>query len=108
MFPTLLESVCTRPLNTSSRYCRRAWLTSRRFTLAPSPSASLAAFVPTTPAPRMVMDPVCTPGTPAKSTPLPPCARSRKWAPTCGAMRPATSLMGVRSGSDPLGSCTVS
>jgi hypothetical protein len=37
-----------------------------------------------------------------------PCARSRLWRPTCGAMRPATSDIGASSGSAPSAVCTVS
>ena len=43
-----------------------------------------------------------TPGAPPISTPRPPLWRSRKWAPICGASRPATSLIGASSGSAPL------
>src|SRR5215207_11012026 len=43
-----------------------------------------------------------TPGTPPSRTPRPPWARSRWWAPTCGASRPATSDIGVSNGNVPL------
>ena len=41
-------------------------------------------------------------------TPRPPFPFSRQRAPTCGAMRPATSDMGVNSGNVPCGLVTVS
>ena len=44
-----------------------------------------------------------TPGTPPSSTPRPPFSFSRQCAPTCVAMRPATSDIGVSSGSVPCG-----
>jgi hypothetical protein len=44
----------------------------------------------------------------AQQQPRPPRKRLRWCAPTCVAIRPATSLIGVRSGSPPLSSCTVS
>ena len=49
-----------------------------------------------------------TPGTPPSSTPLPPYTFSRYFAPSWTAIRPATSLIGVSSGSSPDASCTVS
>ncbi len=49
-----------------------------------------------------------TPGTPPRRTPLPPKCFSRYLAPSWTAMRPATSDIGVSSGSSPLGSSTVS
>ena len=67
-----------------------------------------AALVPATPPPMMTTLPAETPGTPPKSTPAPPCSFSRQWAPTWIDMRPATSLMGARSGSPPVSSVTVS
>ena len=42
------------------------------------------------------------------TTPRPPAAFSRQCAPTCGARRPATSDIGVSSGSPPVGDVTVS
>ena len=42
-----------------------------------------------------------TPGTPASKTPRPPFGLSKTSAPTCVAIRPATSLMGTSKGSDP-------
>ena len=48
------------------------------------------------------------PGTPPSSTPEPPSFFIRWYAPTCVDSRPATSLIGASSGSDPSGSCTVS
>ena len=44
----------------------------------------------------------------AVSTPRPPPSACRWYAPTCGAIRPATSDMGASSGSEPSGACTVS
>ena len=67
-------------------------------TWAPSPSAIRAACVPTTPPPIMVTLPLGTPGTPPRSTPEPPSCLVKKWAPICTAMRPATSLIGTKSG----------
>ncbi len=49
-----------------------------------------------------------TPGTPPSRMPLPPNTFSRYFAPSCTAIRPATSLIGVSSGSSPVDSCTVS
>ena len=77
-------------------------------TRAPSPAAILAAFTPTTPPPRMSTFPGRTPGTPPRRTPAPPECRSRYLAPSWTAIRPATSDMGVRRGSSPVGSSTVS
>ena len=42
-----------------------------------------------------------TPGTPPSRMPRPPLGASRYCAPTCTLMRPATSLIGVSSGSEP-------
>src|SRR5690348_4773085 len=81
---------------------------SRIVTFAPSPAAIFAAFVPTTPPPRITTLPGATPGTPPSRMPRPPCSFSRYLAPSCTAMRPATSDIGVRSGSSPDGNCTVS
>jgi hypothetical protein len=49
-----------------------------------------------------------TPGTPPSRMPLPPNTFSRYFAPSCTAIRPATSLIGVSSGSSPVGNWTVS
>ncbi len=49
-----------------------------------------------------------TPGTPPRRIPRPPCAFSSAQAPICVARRPATSLIGARSGSLPSAVCTVS
>ena len=59
--------------------------------------------MPTTPPPMMTTDPGATPGTPPSSTPVPPKTFSRYLAPCCTAMRPATSDIGVSSGSSPEG-----
>ena len=77
-------------------------------TLAPIPTAILAELMPTTPPPIITTCAGSTPGTPPNKTPCPPCGFSRKRAPTCTAMRPATSLIGVSRGKLRSGSCTVS
>ncbi len=64
--------------------------------------------MPATPAPMITTLAHSTPGTPQINVPRPPPSRARCWAPTSGAMRPATSLIGVRSGNDPSGNRTVS
>ncbi len=79
-----------------------------RMTSASMPWAIHAALVPTVPAPITTTRPGRTPGAPPSSTPRPPLPRSRKWAPICGARRPATSLMGASSGSAPDALRTVS
>src|SRR5690606_14453848 len=109
--------------STASRLAYRVWMrlpywaSSRRsasmrvsstLTWAPRPTAMASAWLPTTPAPRMVTRPAGTPGTPPSSTPRPPCGVSRQWAPAWMAMRPATSDMGASSGSPPWASLTVS
>ena len=48
------------------------------------------------------------PGTPLSSTPRPPAGRWRCSAPAIVAIRPAISLIGARSGSEPSGRRTVS
>ena len=63
-----------------------------------------AALVPAMPAPRITTLAALTPVAPPSSLPLPPLIRSRKYAPTCGARRPAISLMGASSGLTPVGS----
>jgi len=77
-------------------------------TCAPMPTAIVAAWVPDTPPPRITTSAAGTPGTPPSSTPRPPCAFSSACAPTCGASRPATSDIGVSSGSEPFAAVTVS
>ena len=67
-----------------------------------------AAFIPATPAPITTTLAAYTPETPPISVPRPPPWRIRWYAPTCGARRPATSLIGASNGSSPLGSWTVS
>ena len=79
-----------------------------RTTSASMPAAIHAAFHPTLPAPSTTTFAGRTPGAPPISTPRPPLWRSRKWAPCCGASRPATSLIGASSGSAPDSTCTVS
>lgn len=108
MLASVAVRVITRPPKTSSRYWRRLWFTSRMVTWAPIPRAILAALVPTVPPPRITTLAGATPGTPPRRTPRPPLGFSRNWAPTWGAIRPATSLMGTRRGRVPSGSWTVS
>ena len=81
---------------------------SKMVTSAPSPAAMTAEFAPATPPPMIVTVAGRVPGTPDISSPSPPAERSRVAAPTVGARRPATSLIGARRGSPPSGSCTVS
>ena len=71
-------------------------------TSARRPTAISAAWVPETPPPRITTFAGGTPGTPPSSTPRPPLAFCRQAAPTWIDMRPATSLIGVSSGSEPL------
>src|SRR5437588_251417 len=61
-------------------------LVSSTTTSACMPSAILAAFMPTTPAPSTATLPAGTPETPPSSTPRPPCIRSKQCAPTWGAI----------------------
>ncbi len=96
------------PCNMVLRVRIRSRLISIRVTSAPIPSASWAAWVPTTPPPRMTTLAGRTPGMPPNSFPRPPSCRSRYWAPIWIDIRPATSLIGVSSGSVPLGNSTVS
>ena len=49
----------------------------------------------------MATRPRRTPGTPPSRMPLPPCSFSRHVAPTWIAILPATSLIGLSSGSEP-------
>ena len=77
-------------------------------TVAPIPALIRAAWLPATPPPRITTSAGGTPGTPPSSTPRPPFSFSRQRAPTCGAMRPATSDIGVNSGSVPWDDVTVS
>ena len=77
-------------------------------TIARNPRAILAASVPATPPPMMVTFAAGVPGTPPSSRPAPPEELSRWWAAAWTAIRPATSLIGVSSGSRPSGVCTVS
>ncbi len=72
------------------------------------PEATSAALVPATPPPSTTTVAGDTPGTPDRSTPRPPFSFSRHRAPTCAAMRPATSDIGVNNGSAPCGLVTVS
>ena len=106
--PLFDATVMMRPRWIWSTQRNRSTLRSRRMTSASMPWAIHAAFQPTLPAPRITTRAGLTPGTPPSRTPRPPLVRSRKWAPTWVAMRPATSLMGASNGSAPSGSCTVS
>ena len=99
---------CTFAGITSLRWRSRSSDTSRMVTLAPSPAAIFAAFTPTMPPPRITTLAGGTPGTPPSRMPRPPYSFSRYFAPSCTAMRPATSDIGVSSGSSPDGSSTVS
>lgn len=101
-------TVLTRPPKTSSRRRSRSRSMSRTVTSAPMPAATLAALVPTTPAPRIVTLPGSTPATPARRTPRPPDSFSSALAPAWMLIRPATSLIGVRSGRVRSGSSMVS
>ena len=83
-------------------------LRSSTVTSAPMPTAIIAACVPTTPPPRITTLPGATPGTPPSRMPLPPFGFSRKCAPACTDMRPATSDIGASSGSPPVAAVTVS
>ena len=106
--PRFDASVMIRPRWIWSTQRNRSRFLSTRTTSASIPAAIHAAFQPTLPAPRTTTFAGRTPGAPPISTPRPPLWRSRKWAPICGASRPATSLIGASSGSAPLASCTVS
>ena len=63
------------------------------------PMAILAASVPETPPPMIVTLAAGVPGTPPSRMPAPPAGLSRWWAAAWTASRPATSLIGVSSGS---------
>src|SRR5574341_2228147 len=97
-----------RPPNRPSTARRRFRSCSSTVTLAPIPTAILAALVPTIPPPRIVTRPRSTPGIPDRSTPLPPLVRCKYDAPTCTARRPAISLMGRSNGRTPSANVTVS
>ena len=60
-------------------------------------------LIPTTPPPMITTSAGGTPGTPPSRTPLPPKTFSRYLAPSWTAIRPATSDIGVSSGSSPAG-----
>ncbi len=76
--------------------------------MARMPMAILAASVPETPPPMIVTRAAGVPGTPPSRMPAPPAGDSSAWAAACTAIRPATSLIGVSSGSRRSGVCTVS
>ena len=101
-------AVFTRPWKWSSRKRSRAMFVSKIVTSAPRPAAITAEFAPATPPPTIVTVAGRVPGTPDMRRPRPPAERIRVAAPTVGARRPATSLIGARSGSPPPSSCTVS
>ena len=83
-------------------------LRSMTVTVAPMPALISAAWLPATPPPRITTSAGATPGTPPSNTPRPPFSFSRQRAPTCGAMRPATSDIGVSNGRVPCELVTVS
>ena len=97
-----------RPWWIWSTHRRRSRSLSSRSTSASMPAAIHAAFQPTLPAPMTTTRAGRTPGAPPSSTPRPPFSASSQWAPIWVAMRPATSLIGASSGSEPSASCTVS
>ncbi len=97
-----------RPRCIWSMYRSRSRLRSMTTTSASMPAAIHAAFMPAIPAPRTRTLAGRTPETPPMRIPRPPYSRSWRRAPTCGAMRPATSLIGARRGVRPSGSWTVS
>ena len=68
----------------------------------------VAAASPETPAPMTTTLAGATPGTPVMNVPWPPPGRIRWYAPISGAIRPATSLIGVSNGSELSRSRTVS
>ncbi len=83
-------------------------LRSRMTTSASMPWAIQAALAPAIPAPSTRTFAGWTPDTPPIRTPRPPWPFSSRLAPTCGAMRPATSLIGASSGRRPSALWTVS
>ena len=83
-------------------------LRSNTNTSASMPMAMKAAFMPTTPPPITSTLAAATPGTPASSTPRPPCGFSSMKAPAWVAILPATSDIGASRGRRPWGSSTVS
>ena len=87
--------------NRSASQRRRLTDLSRIVTSACMPSAISAAFAPALPPPRMTTFAGATPGTPPSSLPMPPASFSRHFAPTCTAIRPATSLIGASNGKPP-------
>ena len=64
--------------------------------------------MPTAPPPITITFAAATPGTPPSRMPRPPSGFSRKKAPACVAILPATSLIGASSGRRPCASSTVS
>ena len=76
--------------------------------MARIPRAIFAASVPETPPPMMRTFAAGVPGTPPSRMPAPPAGLSRWCAAACTDIRPATSLMGVSSGSLRSAVCTVS
>ena len=98
MASSLAWTVRTRPAKRSSSSIRRGMERSTIVTRAPMPAATVAAAVPATPPPRTRTSAGATPGTPPISRPRPPPGPVSAVAPACAASRPATSLMGARSG----------
>jgi hypothetical protein len=78
------------------------------YVVAPSPAAIFAALAPTIPPPMITTVAGATPGTPARRIPRPSIGFSRNFAPSCTAIRPATSLIGMRRGRDRSSASTVS
>ncbi len=103
-----LKMVVTLAGMTSSRYRRRSRFTSISTTFAPRPAATLAALVPTMPAPSTTTFAGGTPGTPPSRMPRPRIGFSRYLAPSWMLILPAISLIGVSSGSRPARSLIVS
>jgi hypothetical protein len=101
-------TVDARPPKATSSSRSRSMLRSKTKTSASMPIAMKAAFSPTTPPPITSTVAAATPGTPPSSTPRPPIGFSRKKAPACVAIFPATSDIGASSGSRPCASSTVS
>ena len=86
----------------------RSRFVSTTMTSASMPAAIHAAFEPAMPAPSTNTLAGRTPETPPIRIPRPPYSFSNRCAATCGAIRPAISLIGASSGRRPSGSCTVS
>ena len=97
-------TVWMRPRQIRSISRRRSTFLSTTTTSACMPAAISAAFHPAMPPPSTTTVAGATPLAPPISTPRPPWGRSRYFAPSCGAIRPAISDIGASSGSRPSGS----